>query len=209
MTMDSANRSGLPEEPIGFFYAWWRADDLPVVSSPESLVIEVANDERSVARLTEVDQEIVRLRMHAGQSPWIAKIATEVVGYGWVAVHDAEIGELGLRLRLTEAERYLWDFVTLPRWRGQGIYPAMLQAILTRDTDGERFWIGHDLSNAASAHGIARAGFRKVGAVYRLTDADLVFVPSEPGSRAEAAARLLGIPLRSGSGGGTTGIPVS
>lgn len=50
-----------------------------------------------------------------------------------------------------------------------------------------RFWIGHYRDNAASARGMAKAGFREVGTAHRRADGQLLFVPSAPAERAAAA----------------------
>jgi hypothetical protein len=74
----------------------------------------------------------------------------ESVAYGWVADAGAAIGELDVAFRLEANDRYLWDFVTLPAWRGRGVYPHLLQAIL-RAEEGGRFWIINAPENVASA----------------------------------------------------------
>mgnify|MGYP001359646024 CR=1 FL=1 len=116
------------------------------------------------------------------------------MGWGWVATREAEISELGLTIALPPGNRYLWDFVTRPAWRGRGIYPSLLQAIVARE-GATRYWIGYDEGNLASARGVARAGFVRVGSVLRAGDGGLAFAPDGPPERARAAARLLGLPV--------------
>ena len=60
------------------------------------------------------------------------------VGYGWAATRRASIGELGLAFALPRDERYLWDFATLPAYRGLGLYPRLLQAMLRAEEEEER-----------------------------------------------------------------------
>jgi hypothetical protein len=124
------------------------------------------------------------------------------VAYGWSAHRSAVIGELGITLRLSDGERYLWDFVTLPEWRGRGIYAGMLQAIPAQEADAHRFWIGHDFDNRASARGILKAGFQPVNALYRTAEGRFVLyaypeVEGRPAvlKRAAAGAEVLGLPL--------------
>src|SRR5262249_35635739 len=53
-------------------------------------------------------------------------------------------------------------------WRGLGIYPRLLQAILAREAgEAQRFWIGHVRENRASGRGIVKAGFGTIGATDR------------------------------------------
>lgn len=45
---------------------------------------------------------------------------------------------------LAPGDRGLWDFATLEGWRGRGIYPRLLQAILrAEEKNADCFWIGH------------------------------------------------------------------
>jgi hypothetical protein len=93
--------------------------------------------------------------------------------------------------------RYLHYFITLSEWRGQGIYPRLLQYILRHESDeNERFWIIHQLSNVASERGIRKAGFCIASKVYFLDTGKLGLVPPpEEIERAYAGATLLGLPL--------------
>ena len=191
---DERTEAGECPELVGHFYAWWRGDPLPPLAPVPGLTTAPGEDERLVARLSGIGEGAVRERVRRGHRPWLARIAGEPAGWGWVAAGEAGIPELGVAFTLSPGDRYLWDFVTLPSWRGRGVYPALLRAILAQE-GAERFWIGHDRGNAASARGIAKAGFREVGAAYRLPDGRLVFVPSGPTDRVVAAAMLLGRPI--------------
>lgn len=193
---DAAARGAAPEL-VGYFYAWWRGDPLPPLRSMPNLAIAPVVDDHLLARLMDVEKEVVRQRRAAGHQPWLARVGAEPVGWGWAATSAFSIGELNVDVALPPGNRYLWDFVTLPPWRGRGTYPALLQAILTRD-DAERCWIGHDWDNRASAQGIAKAGFERVGAAYRLPDGRLALLPGSPRERAEAAAVLLDLPIVGG-----------
>ena len=99
-----------------------------------------------MASLMGLDAGAVRDRLQRGHRPWLARIGDEPVGWGWVAAREAEIPELGITFALLPGDRYLWDFMTLPAWRGHDVYPALLQAILVAE-GATRFWIGHDRDN--------------------------------------------------------------
>jgi glycosyltransferase involved in cell wall biosynthesis len=75
-------------------------------------------------------------------------------------IYKASIGELGLEFAIPAGNRYLWDFATLPAWRGIRIYPRLLHVIVNRESiEAERFWIGHVDGNSASGRGIVKAGY--------------------------------------------------
>jgi RimJ/RimL family protein N-acetyltransferase len=181
-------------EPVGRFHAWWRGDPLPVLLPWPALAIQ-RSDQQEISAPAGIAPIEARQRMQRGHQPWLARIAAEPVGWGWCASVEAAIGELGITRPLPSGNRYLWDFVTVPAWRGRGVYPRLLQAIVAAEPDAERFWMGHDLGNDASARGIARAGFQEVGLLYRLPAGGYSLVPSGPRQRAAAAADFFGVGL--------------
>jgi ribosomal protein S18 acetylase RimI-like enzyme len=145
--------------------------------------------------MTELTPAEIKSRLLQGHQPWLARIDSETVGYGWAATKTADIGELGITLHLPPGNRYLWNFATLPEWRRRGIYSNLIQAMINGDHNADRFWIGHDVGNDASARGIIRAGFRSTGTLYRRENGDFVLIAEGPIDRAAAAAALLNVPL--------------
>jgi GNAT superfamily N-acetyltransferase len=128
-------------------------------------------------------------------------VSGEPAAYGWSATGPAEIGGLALSFTVPPAERYLWDFVTLPAYRGRGLYPLLLQEILQRQmVEAEWFWIGHEPDNRASRSGILKAGFRLVGQVWRLRGGELAFARAsdDDPELALRAAHALGLRLLDG-----------
>jgi GNAT superfamily N-acetyltransferase len=176
-------------------WTWWTGDALPALAPIDGLRTEDAREADALAALTGLDRGEVIARLDAGNRCYVARLDSQAVAYGWVAGAGAAIGELGVAFRLGGADRYLWDFATLPAWRGRGLYPRLLQAILWAEAPGAaRFWIINAPENAASAAGIRKAGFRVAG--------DLAFAPdggaalaATDGERAAIAAELLGVPL--------------
>lgn len=184
----------------GWFYAWWRGDPLPALAPLAhfaAAAVETRDDVFRLAFLGATTAEAVGERRRGGNRAYVATVGREPAGFGWSAARSADIGELGITLKLTSGERYLWDFLTLPAWRGRGIYPHLLQAVIARELgEGvDRFWIGHEAENAASARGILRAGFRPVGELLVLDPGRFVLAPSGPVDRARQGAALLGIPV--------------
>jgi GNAT superfamily N-acetyltransferase len=87
-----------------------------------------------------------------------------IAAYGWVT-HGVEcVGELERAFHLRRDEAYLWDFVTLPAWRGRRLYSALLSYIIYQlHREGvPLIWIGAGRQNRPSVRGIANAGFRHV-----------------------------------------------
>jgi RimJ/RimL family protein N-acetyltransferase len=182
-------------ERVGLFAAWWHDDPLPPLPAWPELASRATDDIRQLAGVTGLDSSEARSRLRDGHRAYLAIVGSEVIGCGWSATRRAEIGVLDLSFELPPGNRYLWDFVTFPAWRGRGVYPRLLQAILAAEgSEASRFWIGYDWDNVASARGVEKAGFQVVGEVDRLPDR-LALVALGPRERAEAIAAIVGVEL--------------
>ena len=112
----------------------------------------------------------ISARIESGRRCYVVAVQDKLAAYGWVSFDEEFIGELSLHLKLLPGEAYIWDCVTLPAFRRNHLYSALLTHVLIdlRAESLQRVWIGADHENTASQLGIARAGFRAV--------ADLVLV---------------------------------
>ena len=108
--------------------------------------------------------EPVLRRFTTGRRCFAAWVADRIAAYGWVSQAAECIGELEREIQLPAGEAYIWDCVTLPPYRRQRLYSALLRHILLRlhDESVQRVWIGSSLDNRASIRGFANAGFRPV-----------------------------------------------
>jgi hypothetical protein len=175
---------------------WWRGDSVPELSLLPGFHVEASRDTHLIANITRLAPDEVEQRMHTGHQPYLAFIAQTPVAYGWMATQDASIGELGLQIALPETDRYLWDFATLSEWQGYGIYPRLLQGILTQQLPTvERVWIIHAPENSPSGAGMTKAGLLPIGQLSFRSDGGVGLAPSGSFERAQAGAALLGIPL--------------
>jgi ribosomal protein S18 acetylase RimI-like enzyme len=110
----------------------------------------------------------IRQRFETGRRCYAAWVGGQLAAYGWVSFDQEFIGELSLRLRLPPGEAYIWDCATLPAFRQQHLYSALL-AYMLGELRGEklrRVWIGTNEENLASQRGIARAGFQHVADLF-------------------------------------------
>ena len=97
---------------------------------------------------------------------YVASIDGEDVAFGWVATDMAMIGEIDSAFLIPKGQRYLWNFVTLPGYRGKGIYPRLLDAIVRAESiEAELFWVAYAPENYASGAGIHKAGFTTVAQI--------------------------------------------
>jgi GNAT superfamily N-acetyltransferase len=147
------------------FATWWRGDPLPHLSALAPLPTFSAHpstDVHLIVRLANLSSQTIDARFQAGHHPYIAFLDENPVAYGWVAMQQGGISELQFSFTLPARNAYLWDFLTLPQWRGRGIYPRLLQSIIHQEPLIDYFWIGYAPGNDLSARGITRAGFRFV-----------------------------------------------
>ena len=177
-------------------WTWWAGDEVPDLAPIPGFSTRCGGDADGLARLTSLDPDEVRARMDAGHRIYVAELDGSPVAYGWAATLGAAIGELDLAFSVPATDRYLWDFATLPAWRGRGVYPRLLQAILVSEgRAASRFWIINAPENRSSAAGIAKAGFRPVGVLSFLADRRVGAERRGADERARIGTALLGVPL--------------
>jgi len=138
----------------------------PVVPQVAAIFGEVRHDaaEQLATAMGLSDAEAVRWRFAAGRRCFVAWVDGAIAAYGWVSQGMEYIGELERPLRLRAGEAYIWDCATLPPYRRQGLYRALLGhiAIRLRGEGMQRLWIGASLGNQPSIRGFRAAGFMPV-----------------------------------------------
>ncbi len=175
---------------------WERGNSLPQLPQLSGWSTGPSKDVLLLASLADLDEHVVQTRLDEGHRPYIAWLDEIPVGYGWVATRTASIGELGLTFSLPSESLYLWDFATLPQWRGRAVYPHLLQGILHREVrERDMFWILHAPENRASEAGIRKAGFQPVDDLFFLVEGGVGLVPLTSDARSQAGATLLGVPI--------------
>jgi len=137
-----------------------RDDPMPDLVVPAALEVHEVWDADFMARLQGRAFETIEERFTDGHRAYVAWWNEQPAAWGWVATRAATIGEMGATFSLPPGDRYLWNFVTISAFRGRGIYPRLLQAIVRAEAPTtERFWIAYAPENRASGSGIAKAGF--------------------------------------------------
>lgn len=194
-----ATRSPLLLRPAGPFYCWQRGVSFPGASlrpAPD-LSVDASPDPALISHLADLDVAEVERRLREEHRVYLARVGGEPACYGWSARRMAHIGILDIWLWVPPGDRYLWDFVTMPAFRGRGLYPTLLRHMVEAEADAELFWIGHMPGNEASRRGILKAGFARVGEVWEVGGGGLVFIgePRFDPDLVERAARVLGLQL--------------
>src|SRR5258708_20869845 len=114
------------------------------------------------------DQAVVLQRFDNGRHCYVGRIEGTVATYGWVTFDEEDIGELSLSIRLKAGEAYIWNCATLPAYRGQRLYPALLTHVVgeLHRQGVRRVWICTDADNLPSQSGIVLAGMQPIRAVF-------------------------------------------
>jgi ribosomal protein S18 acetylase RimI-like enzyme len=121
----------------------------------------------TIAAAMDVPDAEVGSRMARGSRALAAWHGEEIASYCWVSTLREHVGELGRDLTLPPGESYVWDCATVPRFRGRGLYTALLRAVAgTLAAEGQhRAWIGASSTNLASNRTFASVGFRAAASV--------------------------------------------
>ena len=175
----------------------WSTTD-PLLNFPplSGFSVRLETDYELLAQINRLPLLEVHARRHSGHRPYVAYLDGQPASYGWVATREASIGELNLVFTMPPAQRYLWDFATLPEFRGRGLYPRLLQGILAIEKqEASSFWIIHAPENLPSGTGIDRAGFEPVGQLSFRLDGGVGLQPFDNRTRAQMGTDLLGVPL--------------
>jgi len=176
------------------FAARHRDDPTPPMNPLPNLVVRREQRVAVMAALQGRTEAEMQRRFDAGHRAYVAWRDGVPAAWGWVATRTADIGELGSSFTIPAGERYLWNFVTLPTHRGQGIYPRLLEAIVrTESREAERFWIAYAPENHASGTGIRKAGFVALAELSFDAGGRAALRGLVPGG-GRIAARVLGLP---------------
>lgn len=181
---------------LGYGYAWWSSDPLPPLPSRADVCVTPTDDAALVADLAGLNREAIVSRMEQANQAYVAYVRDQPIAYGWSAAKVGAIYELDLVFEIPTGNRYLWDFATLPEWRGCGVYPLLLQTIIEIEQPAaQRFWISHTADNHASRHGILKAGFQTIEALVRTSARQLKILPIDGSQRAALSpmGRRLGV----------------
>ena len=170
------------------------SDPTPALAPLAGLVVRREEDASMMATLQRRDRCDIQRRFDAGHRAYVAYLHGAPAAFGWVATRSAEIGELASTFAIPRGERYLWNFVTLEQYRGLGVYPRLVDAIVRIESrEAERFWIAYAPENHASASGVRKAGFTAL-AELSFDHAGRPAVQAVVPGAARIVSRLLGLP---------------
>lgn len=120
--------------------------------------------------------ETYRRRFAEGEIALLGYKDTDIVINAWLVAGMLRIDELAMEWRIPEQAVAIYDVVTMPAWRGQGIYPEALRRLAGLfDGDVRHLWIYADQKNSASLRGIHKAQYSPVGMITAWRIAGMTF----------------------------------
>jgi GNAT superfamily N-acetyltransferase len=142
---------------------WWQNDPLPELPPLPTFSVRLSDDKQLIAHLAKLPHTEIEHRFQTGNQLYLAYMKGTPVAYGWLATQEGGIRQLKYSFPVAPPNCYLWDFLTLPEWRGQGIYTHFLQEILHQQAPHfDYIWIGYEPGNMAAERAITKAGFQSV-----------------------------------------------
>jgi GNAT superfamily N-acetyltransferase len=175
---------------------WWHNDPLPKLSPIPQFSASSSTDTQLIAHITALSRHEIEERFQSGNLIYLAYIDKIPAAYGWVATQEGRVEEIQLFFKLSSRDCYLWDFKTLPAWRGRGIYSHLLQEIVLQESQrADRFWIMYKPDNDISGRGIRKAGFHIIGDLIIVEGYATGIVLFEKSARAHVAATVLNLPI--------------
>jgi hypothetical protein len=120
--------------------------------------------------------DLVAARMARGCRCFAAWIDGGVAGYGWLSTRPEWIGELQLEISPRPGEGYIWNCVTLPEHRRNGVFRSLLVGIpaVMRGEGMQRSWIGSVAIPAENA--VGSAGFAPALQFTAITHAEMIWL---------------------------------
>lgn len=99
-----------------------------------------------------------RAQLAMGDFGYYACVDGKPVGYGWVKHNGSD----DYFFRIGDGCCYLCRFFVHESMRGQGIYPALITALIEKEAACQCFYIDVERGNEASERGLKKVGFEFV-----------------------------------------------
>jgi len=101
----------------------------------------------------ERDRTVVEGRFAGARRCFAAWDGGRIAAYGWASQGHEYVGEMERTFRLQTGEAYIWDCATLPEYRGQRLYSALLDYMVA---ELRRAGVGRELMRRAESEAVAR-----------------------------------------------------
>jgi GNAT superfamily N-acetyltransferase len=157
----------------------------------------------TVKQMDPIAPEAIAKRFQIGRQCFVAQANGAVVAYGWLTRGSEYVGEFERELQVGADEAYVWDCATLPNYRRQRLFSALLAYITDRlRREGmQRLWIIGLAAAPGIDRGVAAAGFQPILSLTYVRFLDLCALRLIPMSNASEQLLAAGNRLLKVTGG--------
>ena len=113
-------------------------------------------------------KRIIDPRFDRGEKCYASLVNASIISYIWSSRGSVGVDEINMAVKPSTDEAYLYDAFTIEKWRGNNLYPSILQlALETAEKENlKRTLIFVESNNTASRRGVSKAGFELFQTLY-------------------------------------------
>lgn len=118
----------------------------------------------TVEQMDPIPSEALLRRFALGRRCYTAVVNHSIAAYGWLTQGPEWVGEFERQLNVQPGEAYIWDCATLPIFRRQRLFTALLSYVV-RELSHEglqRLWIIAVITTPVMNRSVAAAGFEPI-----------------------------------------------
>ncbi|MED5578825.1 MAG: hypothetical protein VX794_02220 [Nitrospinota bacterium] len=114
------------------------------------------------------EKRIIDPRFDRGEKCYAALVDERITSYIWSSRGSVGVDEINMAIKPSTDEVYLYDAFTIKKWRGNNLYPSILQLALenAEKENIKRTMIFVGSNNTASRKGVIKAGFKLFQTLY-------------------------------------------
>lgn len=148
----------------GIYFFYWKNDGKQIDVKSDTFVFLEIDDASKLIDIEPNKQQEYKKRIEDGHVFCCLKEGNNLSCYGWINPTSHHFfGELDLKTNFPNSIEILYDFYTYEKYRGQGLYPLLLQKICFRN---DTVKIGYALTdNLSSMKGLQKANFKLLALV--------------------------------------------
>lgn len=151
----------------------------------------------TVKQMDPIIPEAIARRFELGRQCFTARVEGVIAAYGWLTHGPEYVGEFERLLQVRPGEAYIWDCATLPAFRRQRLFSALLAEITARSRRAglRTLWIIGVTAAEEINQAVVEAGFQPALRLtyLRLGQLPLLMLNPAPGASVQqiASARRL------------------
>lgn len=139
---------------------------------PGAVLAKLTDDDLAAlpASRPEVADQLACLRRRGFNNAYAVRLQGEVAHISWIITSELEYGYPIRNVKLRERESEITHCVTLPEYRGRGLYPFAIRGLCRIEAarGTKRLFMITNIKNKASQRGMEKAGLVRRGRIFRV-----------------------------------------